>query len=367
MQLFDENTRAVYIIDRILEKAVSCRASDVHLDINREHIYLRFRIDGIMEYIGHISNSIYSELYSRFKILAGLRTDIHTEPQDGRYEVKIFDRSYNIRISFMPTYYGESVVLRLLPFREDKSYTFEDIGLNTLHIQSIISNLTKTSGIILITGPTGSGKTTTLNICLKIKSQEPISVISLEDPIEYEVKGVRQVNVRQNSGFTFARALKACLRQDPDVIMVGEIRDRETAEIAIHTALTGHLVLSTLHAGRANQVLERLYGMGIEKYLILETLNLIIAQRLVRKVCGICNMINTERCESCRHTGYDGRTIIAEIIDITKLRKEKNMRTLEVFDIDDYIKSLEYISLEKDAKEKISKGITTLLEMKRVL
>jgi type IV pilus assembly protein PilB len=367
VKIFNENHKPTFLVDKIMEQAVILCASDIHFDISRENISIRFRIDGIMEQIDTLPRTIYPELFSRLKILSGLRTDVHSDPQDGRYQTNILGKVFNVRTSFMPTYYGESAVLRLLPLREDDSLTIYDLGFCQDHIDSILQNLNKTSGIILITGPTGSGKTTTLNVCLKIKAKEPISIISLEDPIEYEVKGIRQVAVRQNFGFTFAKALRSCLRQDPDIIMVGEIRDRETAEIAIHTALTGHLVLSTLHAGRASEVLERLFGMGIERYLILETVNLIIAQRLVRKVCIECKMKEYDRCNNCRKSGYKGRMIISEIIDLSRIRSMKGDSHIHLEDIESYIHRVDFLSIDRDGQNKVDQGCTTYLEIKRVI
>jgi type II secretory ATPase GspE/PulE/Tfp pilus assembly ATPase PilB-like protein len=264
----------------------------------------------------------------------------------------------------MPTYRGENTVLRLLPVKKDKIAQLSCLGFSERQLFDIDRALCKTSGIILITGPTGSGKTTTLNACLQKKSIEPLSIITLEDPIEYEVDGIRQVHVRQNHGFTFAKALRACLRQDPDIIMVGEIRDRETAEIAIHTSLTGHLVLSTIHSGRAKGVLTRLMNMGIEKYLLFETLNLIIAQRLVRSICMICH---GEGCEKCRSTGYGGRIVISEHISFDWFRDMTMHQKINMDISQELIMQKGFVSLEEDGRNKVIQGLTKDSEIIRVL
>lgn len=355
---------ATEVINTILEQAIMWKASDVHIDPRTSDTMVRIRVDGIMEYLEPITKSLHDEVISRLKILSGARTDIHMLPQDGRWKVDVFGQDYNIRISFLPTYHGQNAVIRLLPARIDQSLSFAKLGFIPEHVSIIDSVLNKTSGLILVTGPTGSGKTTTLHTCLVLKAREPLSIITLEDPVEYEIQGVRQVHIRHNQGVTFASGLRSALRQDPDVLMVGEIRDMETAQTTIHTALTGHLVLSTLHTNSAIEAIPRLMDMGIDPYLLSSTLKLIVAQRLVRKMCHECMGYG---CHSCRNTGYIGRSVIAEVLRVDEKIKEfiSNKATVEV--ISKYARSKGFRTLLEDANEKSEWGVTTKSEILRVL
>ena len=354
---------AVEVVDALIAHAVRVHASDIHCDPQGSGILIRMRVHGIMETITTIPKKLHEEVIARLKILAGARTDLHIVPQDGRWKVE-GDIPYNIRISFMPTYHGENAVMRLLPIHTVRDVSFAKLGFTPDHERSVYRAITKTSGLILVTGPTGSGKTTTLHTCLVEKAREQLSIITLEDPIEYELPGIRQVYVRQAQGMTFAQGLRSALRQDPDVIMVGEIRDGETARVAIHTALTGHLVLSTLHTNSSLEAIPRLIDMGIDPYLLASTLRLVIGQRLVRTVCSGCNL---EGCEMCRQSGYAGRSVIAEVCEIDSRLKEMMLKKASSVSYQSYARSKGFVSMAEDGMEKVEWGVTTQAEVQRVL
>lgn len=358
-----QNITGVEAINDILDKAVSFGASDIHCDPRDRDILIRFRVDGIIISGDRFDKHIHEEMIARLKILSGARTDIHAIPQDGRWQANILDETYNIRISFMPTYHGENAVLRILPVKQAGQMSFAKLGFTPEHVEKIDRALNKTSGLILVTGPTGSGKTTTLYTCLSLKAKEPISIITLEDPIEYEIDGLRQVHVRHNHGVTFATGLRASLRQDPDVIMVGEIRDNETAKIAIHTALTGHLVFSTLHTNSALEAIPRLIDMGIDNYLLASTLKLIISQRLVRTICRECF---AQGCDVCKGSGYSGRIVISEICEIDRGLSDLIGRKESLSVCKDYVLKRGFRSLNDDGLEKVEWGITSKDELSRV-
>ncbi len=275
----------------------------------------------------------------------------------------------------MPTYYGENAVMRLLPARISELHSLNSLGFITDHVRLIETALAKTSGLILVTGPTGSGKTTTLHTCLSLKAREALSIISLEDPVEYEIAGVRQVHIRQSHGVTFASGLRSALRQDPDVIMVGEIRDAETARVTIHTALTGHLVLSTLHTNSALEAIPRLMDMGVDHYLLAATMKLIVAQRLARTLCMECGgsgevdlgESNESKCTICRGLGYKGRTVIAEACEINADMQKLIAGRSSKEEIEEYAKSHGFYSLDDDGMEKVDWGVTTREEVIRVM
>jgi type IV pilus assembly protein PilB len=359
-----EHLTAAETIDMVFRTAVSMNASDIHCDVRSDDLMVRFRVDGVMEIIGTLPKLLHAEFIARLKILSATRTDLHLVPQDGRWKADISGKPYHVRISFMPTYHGENAVIRLLPVHTSEDITFAKLGFIPDHVQMITTALNKTHGLILAVGPTGSGKTTTLHTCLSIKSREPISIITLEDPIEYEIPGVRQVHVRSSQGITFASGLRASLRQDPDVIMVGEIRDSETARIAVHTALTGHLVFSTLHTNSAIEAIPRLMDMGVDHYLLASTLKLIIGQRLVRNMCRECGAMG---CPSCRHSGYTGRSILAEVCEVDKGLSEKISAREHVHSCLEYMVARGYRDIKEDGLEKVEWGVTTQEEVLRVL
>ena len=356
---------AVQVIDGLMEHACRMRASDIHIDPHPLETVVRMRIDGQLEPIGTIRRQLHEEVIARLKILSGARTDLHAVPQDGRFRTKVADAPYNIRISFMPTYHGENAVIRLLPASFGVADTFAGLGFTPDHAALILKTLRMPNGLILATGPTGSGKTTTLRVCLGLKAAEQISVMTLEDPVEYEVPGVRHVHIRESFGVTFASGLRSALRQDPDVIMVGEIRDAETARTAVATALTGHLVLSTLHTNSALDTILRLAQMGLERYLIAATLKLVISQRLVRTICRACD--GTSGCIACRGGGFIGRSVVAEVLEIDDGLRDLIIRGESAASVRDYVLNLGFRELCRDADEKVEWGVTTRDEVLRAL
>jgi type IV pilus assembly protein PilB len=357
-------TTATQALDGLIEYAASLRASDIHIDPRNDDIFVRVRIDGTIREIGILPKRLHEEIIARLKILAGARTDIHMQPQDGRFKTMTNNAEYNIRASFMPTYYGENAVIRLLPMSMVDNVSFAQLGFTPDHVRMIDAAIRRPNGLILVTGPTGSGKTTTLHACLREKAHEPLSIITLEDPVEYEIRGVRQVHVNHTFGVTFASGLRAALRQDPDVIMVGEIRDTETARVAIHTALTGHLVFSTLHTNSALQAIPRLADMGVDHYLLASTLRLIIAQRLVRNVCHDCSL---RGCKKCRNSGYIGRSVITEVCEIDAGMSALIARNEPISVCEQYARSKGFHPMGEDGMEKVEWGVTTKEEVLRVL
>lgn len=355
---------AVDTIESILSYAIMQRASDIHYDPRQQDSVVRLRVDGHVCFAGLIPRRLHEEIIARLKILSGARTDIHAIPQDGRWTTECVGERYQIRISFMPSYHGENAVMRILPTKITSEVTFAKLGFTPDHVRTIDGALRKTSGLILVTGPTGSGKTTTLHTCLTLKAKEPLSIVTLEDPVEYEIPSVSQIHIRHNFGVTFASGLRSALRQDPDVIMVGEIRDAETARVAIHTALTGHLVLSTLHTNSALEAIPRLVDMGVDYYLLASTLRCVIAQRLVRVMCRDCG---ADGCVTCRHTGYNGRSVIAEVCEIDDGMRRHIAEKAGVASLTSYARTCGFHPMSEDGHEKVEWGITTDQEVARVL
>jgi type IV pilus assembly protein PilB len=379
----------IKLVDLIILQAYRSQASDIHLDPQADTLAIRFRLDGIMQPLLGIPKVLHSEIIARIKILAGLRTDEHNAAQDGRIQVRINNLQITIRVSILPTYYGENAVLRLLT-NASLNLALTNLGLSPAHQKLVAYSVQKTGGLILVTGPTGSGKTTTLYSCLQLLDSASLSIITLEDPIEYTILNTNQVPINQQSGLTFNNGLRAILRQDPDVIMIGEIRDRDTARLAINAALTGHLILSTLHTNNALGALPRLIDMGIEPYLIAATVKLIISQRLVRKICSSCtqkqyysseqwlaiassstwladqppaSLWTGQGCAACSHTGYSGRTGIYELLPIDEvLRAAITSRSLTT-----NAELTNFTPMFADGWNKVKSGITTLSELNRVI
>lgn len=276
------------LINIVLAHAIKLNASDIHFHPTRSGLVIRLRIDGLLYAAGDLSKELQQEIITRIKILSGLRTDEHQAPQDGRFRFDSPDHgAVDVRVSIMPTFYGENAVLRLLA--DSLEYqSLEQLGFSSVNQQKILVALRRSHGAILVTGPTGSGKTTTIYTLLKMLNTPEVSIITVEDPIEYSLAGIQQVQANARSGLNFAQGLRSILRQDPNIIMVGEIRDTETATIAMQAALTGHLLISTLHTSNAATTLPRLLDMGIKPYILAATIHLIISQRLVRKLCPRC-------------------------------------------------------------------------------
>jgi len=396
-----EEVSIIELVHNLIKYSYKVRASDIHIDPQEDALVIRARIDGVLYKIFTFKKDIQDEIIARIKILAGLRTDEHNAPQDGRF--KFFDTveniKFDIRVSIMPTYYGENAVLRLLT-QNETSFTLETLGFSERDLQVVQEAIKKPYGMILVTGPTGSGKTTTLYTILKVLNTEHISIITLEDPVEYSIPGITQIQVNPQVGLVFSKGLRAILRQDPNVIMVGEIRDQETADIAINAALTGHLLLSTLHTNDASTALPRLLEMGAEPFLIASTVNVVIAQRLVRKICEKCKAgmklketeilsilesigydLTTENikkikdtkfykgtgCSFCNNTGYYGRLGIFEVLHISPAIKEAIMKKEDSSKIKSLALKEGMTKMIQDGFSKVLKGLTTIEEVLRVI
>lgn len=347
----------VRVVDTLLEYAILEKASDIHIEPTDQEVSVRYRIDGILRKVMTLPKSAHAGIIARIKILSNLKLDEHRLPQDGRFKIKTTDYQVSFRVSIIPTFDGEKVVMRLLP-DQAQQLSLEQLGFQPQVLEIVKRNIEKPHGMVLVTGPTGSGKTTTLYTMLQILNKPEVNISTIEDPIEYKMPGINQCQVQPKIGFTFAGALRAFLRQDPNIILVGEIRDNETADIAINAAMTGHLVLSTLHTNDAVTAIPRFIDMGIPTFLISSTLNVIIAQRLVRKICRNCiesynldaktykelekdfNISELEKnlsqqgflikkqkikdvlfyrgrgCQQCNNSGYKGRLGIYEVMEI---------------------------------------------------
>jgi len=389
--LLDETSDApiIKLVNLLLSGAIKDRASDIHIEPYQSSLKVRYRIDGILYDILSLPRKIQSSLTSRVKIMARLNIAEKRLPQDGRIEIKIADRSVDIRVSVLPTAFGERVVLRIL----DKSAAIlqlSDLGMDRESI-SLFDKLIKSPyGIILVTGPTGSGKTTTLYAALTTINKPGINIITIEDPIEYQIDGIGQIQVNPKIDLTFAQGLRSIVRQDPDVILVGEIRDQETAEIAIQSSLTGHLVFSTLHTNDAASAVTRIIDMGIEPFLVTSSVIAIIAQRLVRVLCPKCKepylpdaeslynlgiepsavkgdtIFQKKGCQACMHTGYRGRTAIFEIMIMDEPLKRLILKTSDSNQISDLAVARGMVSLVRDGAKKVLEGVTTIEEVFRV-
>lgn len=384
-------------LNHILSQAVELRATDIHIEPVGNTFRVRFRIDGILHEFETLEKNFYLALVSRIKLLAGLDIAEKRLPQDGKIATRIASRFLDIRVSTIPMIKGESVVMRLL-YKESASFSISKLGLESDHQELLLKFISKPYGMILITGPTGSGKTTTLYALLSRLNAKERKIITVEDPVEYQIEGVNQIQVKPEIGLTFASALRSILRHDPDVIMIGEIRDRETAEIAIHSALTGHLVLSTLHTNDAPSALFRLIEMGIEDYLLNASILGIVAQRIIRKTCPYCSefiepnganlpfsveelitrypyLFNGDSprvaigrgCPKCVNTGYYGRIAIFEVFEYTDHLKEIFIRSKSLDKLRETLRR-EYLfrTLREDGFIKVLKGISTPEEVLRV-
>ncbi len=380
----------IKILDTILEYGVAEGASDVHLNSLEDNLMIRFRVDGLLRDIATLPAAIQPAIVARIKILSSLKIDEHRIPQDGRFKFKVHDDYISLRVSVLPTFFGENIVMRLLP-ESSRPLSLEELGVSGDALPIIRSNIKKPHGMILVTGPTGSGKTTTLYSVLNLLNDPKVNICTIEDPIEYSVRRINQTQVNPQAGLTFATGLRSLLRHDPDVMMIGEIRDTETAEIAIHSALTGHLVLSTLHTNSAAGAIPRFLDMGVQGFLLASTINLVIAQRLVRQICTNCihrvepsqEMLDIVRersggsvaitdffqgagCPECDGSGYRGRVGIYEILEINReIRELISKRVSEELIVDAALKS-GMTTLMIDGINKISAGITTIEEVVRV-
>ncbi|MDB5189566.1 MAG: ral secretion pathway protein [Parcubacteria group bacterium] len=381
----------VLLVEALVEHAHHLRASDIHIEPSRTELLVRARVDGVLEPLATCSLRVHGEVLARIKILAGLRTDEHFAAQDGRFRQKHGGRHLDVRVSIVPAYYGENAVLRILSDNH-AAFSLESLGFSE-HDRSVIEHaIRKTSGMILSTGPTGSGKTTTLYTLIKKLAAPEVSIVTIEDPIEYSIESVEQIQVNARSGLTFANGLRSILRQDPDIIMVGEIRDAETATIAVNTALTGHLLFSTLHTSDAATTLPRLTDMGIDPYLVAATMNIAIGQRLVRKICEACSsersltaeehawllrlpLRDTEMdsvkygqgCDACLGTAYKGRLSISEVLVAETNIRNAILRKASGEEIRRLARENGMTTMLDDGFQKVRDGRTSIEEVLRVV
>ncbi|WP_079708361.1 GspE/PulE family protein [Paraliobacillus ryukyuensis] len=383
----DEDAPAIRVLDQILQTGITLKASDIHIDPAETKLNVRYRVDGMLRTEKTVPKKLQNALIARVKILSQLNITETRLPQDGRIRLMIDTKPVDLRIATLPTVYGEKIVIRILDLTNIfKTLTELDFSEDTLDRYGKV--IKKPSGLVLLTGPTGSGKTTTLYGSINELNQEDVNIITVEDPVEYQLEGINQVQVNSTVGLTFAKGLRSILRQDPNIIMVGEIRDRETAEIAIRSALTGHLVFSTLHTNSAIAAIPRLFDMEIEPYLVVSALSAVMAQRLVKKVCPDCKTARpiTEMekkivvsrglemdevyegvgCDSCRHTGYRGRLAIHELLVVDDNVKKLMMNHSDMSEMKVYLQDNNMRFLLEDGLFKVKQGLTTIDEVLRV-
>ncbi|KKQ22040.1 hypothetical protein A2999_00625 [Candidatus Wolfebacteria bacterium RIFCSPLOWO2_01_FULL_38_11] len=394
-----ESVPIITILDSIMEHAATLGASDIHFEPLLKDVLVRFRIDGIMQEILGLPIAIAPILVARVKVLANLLIDEHRVPQDGRFKFNLEDSSIDIRVNVMPVFHGEKVEMRLLKSAA-RPLTLGELGLSNEAIEIIQDEIKKTHGMVLVTGPTGHGKTTTLYAILNILNTSKVNIVTIEDPIEYEVVRINQTQVNLKTGITFANGLRSILRQNPDIIMVGEIRDNETVDIAIHSALTGHLVLSSLHTNDAPSALPRFIDMGAAPFLLASTVNLVIAQRLVRKICSSCiesypvtselkklimaqlalhpeieikpkdipqRLFRGKGCKICGSSGFHGQIGIFEVFRVSDGIKALLLKLTPVSEIKKQAIEDGMKTMFEDGLEKVEKGITTIEEVLRVI
>lgn len=397
----------VRIINTLLEYAIFEGASDIHIEPEEKNVIVRYRIDGILREVMTLPKAIQAGIVARIKVLSNLKLDEHRLPQDGRFKMATARYKVSFRVSIIPVFDGEKVVMRLL-MESGEMLSLEQLGFQPEPLEIVKKNIKKPHGMILVTGPTGSGKTTTLYSILSILNRPEVNITTIEDPIEYRIPHINQSQINPKIGFTFANGLRSLLRQDPDIIMVGEIRDSETAEIAVNAAMTGHLVLSTLHTNDAVTALPRLLDMGILPFLIASTTNIIMAQRLVRKICSHCKVsYNLDKkafeelekqlnlkilldtliqkkivskgqnfqsllfyrgkgCKQCNNEGYKGRIGIYEVLEITKEIGELIVQRATADQLRKEAQKQKMVTMFEDGFIKIVSGITTMEEVLRV-
>ncbi|MBI4599895.1 type II/IV secretion system protein [Candidatus Uhrbacteria bacterium] len=396
----ERDEAGVELVDTLARHGYKNRASDIHIEPYTKKILVRFRIDGVMHDVLDMPRELSDVVVTRIKILSKMRTDEHRAAQDGKFRFTVEGEQIDVRVSVIPVTNGENIVMRLL---SSKSQQFDlvDLGFGENDLKIVTRAIKKPYGMILVTGPTGSGKTTTVYAILKILNRRDVHIISIEDPVEYDIEGVTQIQVDPRTNLTFAKGLRAIVRQDPDVIMVGEIRDPETAGIAINSAMTGHLVLSTLHANDSATTLPRLLDMGIEPFLVASTVNIVIAQRLVRKICPKCRVSYTitpeerglieeeevlkgrilargikaitqvkwyrgQGCQQCSQTGYRGRVGIYEVLEVSEPIRELILKRADSEELMQTAIKGGMTTMLDDGLEKVFTGVTTMQEVIRV-
>ena len=384
----------INILNTLIEYAIAQRASDIHIEALPQELIVRFRIDGVLRDVITLPLNVHPAIVARVKILSDLKIDEHRLPQDGRFRFDTESHSSAIRVSIVPDFYGEKVVMRLLE-ESERFLNLEDLGLSQHNLELVQQAIKEPHGMVLSTGPTCSGKTTSLYTVLHMLNRQEVNISTVEDPIEYDIKRINQIQINPKINLTFADGLRSLLRQDPDIIMVGEIRDKETADMAIHSALTGHLLLSTLHTNNAAGAIPRLIDMGVEPFLLASTLNLIIAQRLVRRICTNCvtsvklteeqrnkialtvqtinpnlalpnHLYKGKGCRQCSNSGYKGRIGIFEILPVTP--KIQDLVTARVPEEKIFIQAVKdgMTTMLQDGFSKVEAGTTTLEEVLRV-
>ncbi len=386
-QITDEDSPIVRLVNQIIANGVAQRASDIHFDPQETELRVRYRVDGILKTERALPKHMQNVILARIKIMGNLNITENRIPQDGRIKLNVNSKHVDIRLSTLPAIYGEKVVMRILDLSTAIS-DIERLSFSERNLESFKKMIEKPNGIVLITGPTGSGKSSTLYAALNNLNGEDVNIITVEDPVEYQLGGINQIQVREEVGLTFAAGLRSILRQDPDIVMVGEIRDLETAQIAVRASLTGHLVLSTLHTNSAVESVSRLKDMGIEPFLLSSSLVGVVAQRLVRKVCRDCKESHplNEResqifhelgieistvsrgrgCPSCSQTGYRGRIAIHEILVVDDFIKDVILSGKSIAIIREHMKNMSYNSLLEDGLHKVRDGLTTTEEILRV-
>jgi len=382
------------IVDEIIKDALSFRASDIHFEPRGERVVVRFRVDGALREAGELPKEYYDNILNRVKVESGMRIDEHLTAQDGAMQRTSGDQHVDLRVSLIPTVEGEKIVMRVLGAYV-AGFGFEQVGFNDQHREIVERNIAKPFGMILTVGPTGSGKTTTLYSLLKLLNKPDVNVTTIEDPVEYKMPDTNQIQVRENGNMTFAKGLRAIVRQDPDIILVGEIRDQETAEISVNAALTGHLLLSSFHANDAATAIPRLIDIGVEPFLLSSTLEIIIAQRLVRQICSHCRyslpasealgnlrpngvkwasyfkkdatVYAGKGCNVCAGSGYQGRSALFEIIEVTPEMQDLVLQTPSTLAIEKLARKQGSRPMFDDGIDKVKLGVTTLTEVLRVV
>jgi len=387
------------IVSAILEQAMRLRASDIHIEPQEHDTRVRYRVDGVLQERLLLPSRLHDAVISRIKILGDMKIDEKRIPQDGRFNFKMSDAEVDLRVSSLPTVHGEKIVMRLLK-KSGGVPTMTELGLRGLGLKNLEANILRPHGIILVTGPTGSGKTTTLYAVLTRLNNAKVNILTLEDPVEYEISGINQVQINPVAGLTFATGLRSFLRQDPNIMLVGEIRDRETTELAIQAALTGHLVFSTLHTNNAAGAIPRLIDLGAEPFLVVSALNAVVGQRIARKICPTCKeeykpdaelvknirgvlgdlvdsgkeillyrgkgTANNEPCSTCGGTGYLGRIGIFEVFTMTDVISKLTLARSPMKVIEDEARKEGMITLKQDGYLKALEGLTSIEEVLRV-
>lgn len=389
----------VAIVDNLMSYAIASRASDIHFEVLDDVVLVRYRIDGILHEIVRVPKEIHPAVVARIKILSDLRVDEHTHPQDGRFRYNVSGSLVDVRVSIIPTFYGEKVEMRLLTAAQ-KPLSFAELGMNDDTVKLLTNAVSKSYGMVLACGPTGAGKSTTLYSIMNVLNRPEVNIVTIEDPVEYDMRYVNQMQVNNAAGITFASGLRSILRQDPNIIMVGEIRDAETANISVQSALTGHLVLSSLHTNDSATAVPRLIDMAVPPFLVAAVLNAVLSQRLARRIHLACiesyapdkgmlasiekelaamgeangsvkmprTFYRGKGCDACNHTGYYGRIGIFEVLDITEeVRKLIISPDFSLDNLNKLARNEGMVTMLQDGLRKVELGLTTIEELFRVI